>query len=144
MSSDKKNIEPSELLSLYWNFFQLHSEQRMKIVELFITVETILFGVFAVQFGKNLFLSIIISAAVSLIALIFIRLDIRATNLLHDCRIAIRKTENKYMAEYPQEIRLFNNIKKNEKTLQFSKSIRACYITVCIIGVAMIFISIFA
>lgn len=139
---NNKNIEPSELLSLYWNYYQLHAELRMKILELFITVETILFGVLAVQFGKNFYLTIIISVAISIIALVCFLLDIRSTTLLHHCRVAIRETEDKYMNSYPEKLKLFTNIKKHENLIQFSKLIRSCYIALGIAGVILAIISI--
>lgn len=144
MPSNSRNLEPSELLNLYWSYYQLHADQRMKITELFITVETVLFGVFAAMFGKNLSLMLIISIAVFIIGLICYFLDVRSTMLLHDCRVAIREIENRFMPNYSQNMRLFTCVKKHEGLIQFSKIIRSCYLSVSLAGIAMIIISILA
>jgi uncharacterized membrane protein len=144
MPSNSRNLEPSELLNLYWSYYQLHADQRMKITELFITVETVLFGVFAAMFGKNLSLMLIISIAVFIIGLICYFLDVRSTMLLHDCRVAIREIENRFMPNYPQDMRLFTCVKKHEGLIQFSKIIRSCYLSVSLAGIAMIIISVLA
>ncbi len=144
MPSNSRNLEPSELLNLYWSYYQLHADQRMKITELFITVETVLFGVFAAMFGKNLSLMLIISIAVFIIGLICYFLDVRSTMLLHDCRVAIREIENRFMPNYSQNMRLFTCVKKHEGLIQFSKIIRSCYLSVSLAGIAMIIISVLA
>lgn len=144
MPSNSRNLEPSELLNLYWSYYQLHADQRMKITELFITVETVLFGVFAAMFGKNLSLMLIISIAVFIIGLICYFLDVRSTMLLHDCRVAIREIENRFMPNYPQDMRLFTCVKKHEGLIKFSKIIRSCYLSVSLAGIAMIIISVLA
>lgn len=144
MPSNSRNLEPSELLNLYWNYYQLHADQRMKITELFITVETVLFGVFAAMFGKNLSLMLIISIAVFIIGLICYFLDVRSTMLLHDCRVAIREIENRFMPNYSQNMKLFTCVKKHEGLIKYSKIIRSCYLSVSLAGIAMIIISVLA
>lgn len=144
MSSNNRNIEPAELLTLYWNYYQLHAEQRMKITELFIAVETVLFSVYAAMFGKNLSLSIIISIAIFIIGMICFFLDIRSTTLLHECRIAIRELESRFMPNYSQNMRLFTCVKNNEGILHFAKLIRGCYLSVSLAGILMIVIAVLA
>lgn len=144
MSSNSRNLEPSELLNLYWNYYQLHAEQRMKITELFITVETILFGVYAAMFGKNLSLTLIISIAVLVIGLICYFLDVRSTMLLHDCRIAIRELESRFMPNYSQNMRLFTCVKNHEGIIHFARLIRGCYLSVSLAGIIMIIIAVLA
>ncbi len=144
MSSNSKNLEPSELLNLYWNHYQLHAEQRMKITELFIAVETVLFGVYAATFGQNLPLSIIISIAVLIIGMICYLLDVRSTMLLHDCRIAIRELESRFMPNYSQNMRLFTCIKNHEGLIHYARLIRGCYLSVSLAGIIMIVIAVLA
>lgn len=144
MSSNSRNIEPAELLTLYWNYYQLHAEQRMKITELFIAVETVLFSVYAAMFGQNLSLSIIISIAIFIIGMICFFLDIRSTALLHECRIAIRELESRFMPNYSQNMRLFTCVKNNEGIIHFAKLIRSCYLSVSLAGILMIVIAVLA
>lgn len=144
MSSNSRNLEPSELLTLYWNYYQLHAEQRMKITELFIAVETILFSVYAATFGQSLSLALIISIAIFIIGMICYFLDVRSTMLLHDCRIAIRELESRFMPNYSQNMRLFTCVKNHEGLIRFSKLIRGCYLSVGLAGIVMIVIAILA
>ena len=137
------NVEPGELLELYWNYYALHAEQRMKILELFIAIETVLFGVVASEFTGGNFSDRIIGLAVSIVALLCFWLDKRTTNLLHQCRVAMRALENDYMSGYPNDFKLFSNIKHNEGKLNYSKIIRSIYLFVCLIGVVIIIISFF-
>ena len=102
-SVGNNNVEPGELLELYWNYYALHAEQRMKILELFIAIETVLFGVVASEFTGGNFSDRIIGLAVSIVALLCFWLDKRTTNLLHQCRVAMRALENDYMSGYLAE-----------------------------------------
>ena len=72
--------------------------------------------------GVILYLTALIFGAY--IAFVCYLLDLRTTNLLHDCRVAIRKLESEHMNEYADEYKLFSNIKKNEGVFNYSKVIR--------------------
>ena len=140
-SAEHSNIEPSELLELYWNYYELHAEQRMKILELFIAIETVLFGVFASEIPGGSFSDRIIALAISAIALLCFLLDKRTTNLLHQCRVAMRALENDYMSGYPDDFKLFSKVKHSEGKLNYSKIIRNIYLFVSLIGAVIIIIS---
>ena len=142
-SVEHNNIEPGELLELYWNYYQLHAEQRMKILEFFIGIETILFGVIASEIPGGNFSDRIIALAISAIALICFLLDKRTTDLLHHCRIAIRSLEHDYMNRYPDNFKLFSKIKHKEGQLNYSKIIRCIYLFVCLIGAVIVIASFF-
>jgi len=113
----------------------------MKVLELFIGVETVLFGVFATGLSNSFFFERIISLSISLIGLLCFLLDKRTTDLLHQCRVAIRTIENNYMRNYSNDLKLFSKIKQSDGMLNYSQIIRKIYLSICLIGLALAFIS---
>lgn len=143
ISPNHDNVEISDLLNLYWNYYELHANQRMKILELFIAIETVLFGVVATAISNNDFSDRIISLAISLIAFICFLLDKRTTDLIHQCRMAIRAIEDDYMNSYKDGFKLFSEIKKKEGKLNYSKVIRIIYLSIGLIGLILVIMSFF-
>jgi len=141
--SANSTVEINDLLSLYWNYYELHANQRMKVLELFIGIETVLFGVLATELSNNNFFKIIISLSISLIAFLCFLLDKRTTDLLHQCRVAIRSIENNYMNNYPDDLKLFFSIKQKDGLLNYSQVIRKTYLLISFIGLILIVISFF-
>ena len=127
--SNRCTVELDDLLSLYWNYYELHANQRMKVLELFIGVETVLFGVFATGLSNSIFFERIISLSISLIGLLCFLLNKRTTDLLHQCRVAIRTIENNYMRNYSNDLKLFSKIKQSDGMLNYSQIIRKIYLS---------------
>ena len=75
------------------------------------------------------------------IAFVCYLLDLRTTNLLHDCRVAIRKLESEHMNEYADEYKLFSNIKKNEGVFNYSKVIRGIYGIIIFVGIILVLVA---
>lgn len=138
MGNKEKSIEPNDLLELYWNYYQLHAEQRFKILEFFISVEIVLFGTFTATIYEHPHIALVSGILASGVSLICYWLDKRTVELIHHCRIAIRTLEEKYMTSYPEESKLFTNVKNKEKVLNYSKLIRGAYLIVIFIGIIMI------
>ena len=142
-SPNHDNVEIGDLLNLYWSYYELHANQRMKILELFIAIETVLFGVVATAISDNDFSDRIISLAISLIAFICFLLDKRTTDLIHQCRVSIRAIENDYMSNYAYDFKLFSAIKQKEGKLNYSKIIRIIYFSIGLIGLILLIMSFF-
>ncbi len=127
------HVELKDLLAIYWNYYEFHADQRLRILNYFITIEIVLFGAFftTVQiFAQNQEIywpCYIVAAAISMIAFISFLLDVRTTNLIHLCRVALRTFEQKYTSTLPIEMQLFSHIKSGNVHISFSLLVRTCY-----------------
>lgn len=135
---EEKQVDVNTLFEMYWTYYSLHSEQRMKILELFITLEIVLYGGFAVMLEKNSFFAVLAAGATVLVAFLCYILDKRTTDLLHHCRVSIRALEEHCMDGYEEKMRLFSNVKTKEGKINFSKIIRLVYVLVSIIGCGLL------
>lgn len=63
------SIQPNELMEIYWNYYQLHAEQRFKILEFFITIEIVLIGGFVTVLQTNYVLAFVAGLLSSIVAL---------------------------------------------------------------------------
>lgn len=140
LNSVKQNadITTSDLLNLYWNYYEFHAGQRMRILELYIGFMTGLFGAyFAVQ-NINPRLATAAACAISAFSFIFYQLDVRTTNLLHACRLSIRKLEETCSGYYDDTLKMFTQVKNNESGFTFSCMLRFCYDATFIAGILLI------
>lgn len=134
---NNRTIEANDLMELYWNFYGFHAEQRMKILEFFISLETALFGATFVAMEKMPSFTPFANVAIVIVSIVCYLLEKRTTDLMHTCRVAIRKLEEDELGTYDEKMKLFNQVKNTEKTNNYSKVIRSMYFIVAIIGVVM-------
>ena len=135
----EEDISINSLIDLYWSYFQLHSKQRMKILDMFIKIQLALYAAYY-AIGNNLFnLKYMCAVAISLVALLCYLLDKRTTNLIHMVRVAFRKIERKYMVTYPKEMKLFKKIKNTEGVVNYSRIIRFAYLLSFFVGIVLLF-----
>lgn len=120
------SIDNKALLDYYWSYFELHSNQRMQMVNFYITIEVVLIGgLFALLQLKTpiLWAECVACAGIALFSLTFWGLDMRTKQLIHACENAIKELED----TFPQgtEARLFKRSdfttmgKTNTKTYSF-------------------------
>ena len=67
-------IDDKALLEYYWNYFELHSNQRMQMINFYITVEVVMIGgLFTlINFDERIrFAELFLSLAISFVSLIF-------------------------------------------------------------------------
>lgn len=127
------HVELKDLLTIYWNYYEFHADQRLRILNYFITIEIVLFGAFFTTlqlFAQNQGIDwpcYIVAAAISMIAFISFLLDVRTTNLIHFSRVALRTFEQKYASSLPMEMKLFSHIKSSNVRISFSLLVRICY-----------------
>lgn len=135
-----EHVELNDLLVLYWSYYEFHADQRLRILNYFITIEIVLFGAFFTTlqiFAQNQKINwpcYIVAGAISMIAFISLLLDVRTTNLIHLCRVALRTFEQKYTASLPVEMQLFSYIKSSKVRISFSLLVRTCYGFVIVSG----------
>lgn len=128
-----EHVELKDLVTMYWNYYEFHADQRLRILNYFITIEIVLFGAFFTIlqiFAQNQGIywpCYIVAAAISMIALISFLLDVRTTNLIHFSRVALRTFEQKYTSSLPREMQLFSYIKSSNVRISFSLLVRVSY-----------------
>jgi len=99
-------VETREWLELYWNYFQLHSKQRMKLVQFYLSLITVLFGalytVHFINITNSIVLEIIICVGSIVISLAFLGLDYRTAQLIKYSEDAIKSIEELLFGESSQ------------------------------------------
>ena len=126
------------MLDIYWSYFQLHSTQRMKILDLFIKVQICLFAAYYYVDDQMYRLKYMCAITISVVGLLCYLLDRRTTDLIHFVRVIFRKYEKIKMVKCPDEMKLFTSIKKNEGAVNYSKIIRFVYGLSIGVGFAML------
>lgn len=90
------SITQEKMLDLYWNHFELHSNQRMQMINFYITIEVVLIGAFFTLKMQKIQIEwamIIVSLAIPFISLIFFLLDYRTKNIVKKAENCIKKIE---------------------------------------------------
>lgn len=131
-------IDDKALLDFYWNYFELHSNQRMQMINFYITIEVVLFGGFftLLNLQNRIFWAEYINAfAISFISVIFMGLDYRTKKMIQWCEDCIKNLENKYENKFGQEFMLINKseIPTDSQTVRLTYS-RWFYLQFCVIG----------
>lgn len=139
--SNENILNVSSLIDIYWSFFQLHSKQRMKILDMFIKVQLGLYAAYYTLGNHFNNLRYMCAIAISIVSLLCYFLDTRTTNLIHSARVAFRKVEKEYMGDYPKDMKLFTSIKKSEGLVNYSRIIRFAYLLSFIAGLLLLFLA---
>ena len=118
--NEMNSVEAKDWLELYWNYFQLHAGQRMKLLEFYLLLITVLFGaLYTVHFTKTTTgcaLEIIICIGITMISVAFLCLDYRTAQLVKYAEEAFRSTENNLINDDEESIksRLFSYAEKQD------------------------------
>ena len=131
--------------SACWDYFSLLSEQRMKMLEYFITIELFLSGslITLICLKERLkWAEIAVSGLILLMAIVFMLLDNRTRNMIHECEeamVAIKDIDvnnDEYTGLNP-----ISRVNKNRKTIfTYTKLIRFLQIVFAVLGVVCIFL----
>ena len=143
--TEKSGMTKAQWYSACWDYFSLLSEQRMKMLEYFITIELFLAGslITLICLKERLqWAEIAVSGLILLMAIVFGFLDKRTRNMIHECEetmIAINDdavVDGKYTGLNP--ISRVNNNRK--EFLTYTKLIRFIQIVFALVGAACIFL----
>lgn len=121
-------MEKKDVLDYYWKYFDLHSRQRMQMINFYITVEVALIGGFFVllnQKNRITWAEYCVLFAVGFLSVIFWLIDRRTRDLIHGCEHCMKKFEEEQMAQYGDELKLMT---ASEKILE-EKEIPITYST---------------
>jgi hypothetical protein len=131
-------MNDEDLLNYYWKYFELHSKQRIQMINFYITVTVVLYGgLFAlIQLDSRLPIAeFFITVFIMLVSGCFLRLDQRTSTLIHGCEECIKELE-KSLSEEKQLIH------KSESLLESSKSYSSTFsiLAICVIASAVVYI----
>lgn len=99
----KDGLDKKTLLDFYWKYFDLHSRQRMQMVNFYITISIVLYGgLFALlQLETRLaFAEYFVAGFMIVISFCFHKLDRRNSELIHCCEERIKALEKGIESEY--------------------------------------------
>ena len=99
MAKIDKTITDKEWYQMYWNYFELMSQQRLKMLNYYISIEIVLFGgMFTLLQLKTrmLWAEYIVSFAISFMSLMFAGIDFRNKTVIHKCEELLSWMESWY------------------------------------------------
>lgn len=141
------NIDDSNWLELEWNYFELLSNQRMQIMNYFITISVVLIGAFftLIKSGTSeVWMKYICLIGLLFISLTFFLIDRRTRTMLHSCEDCIKNMENRYLQIEDNNHRyVFHHIDSKTKKyhLTYSKIFLFQYFFIALMSiVGMIFV----
>lgn len=127
--------------STSWDYFALLSEQRMKMIEFFITIELALVAAFMtlVCLDQRLcWAEVTVSALISIVSIVFCGLDHRTKTMIHACEENMEKIEGR-ITKGP--ITKVNNYKSGRINITYTKWLRFLYglfFAMGVVGVALV------
>ena len=139
-----KDVDEKALLDFYWDYFQMHSSQRMQMINFYIGIEVVLIGgLFALlQLDQRIcWAECLVSLAISFISLIFYGLDYRTKELIHWCESCIEAIEQKYKDTRGEELLLFSLSER--KTKEANKKTYSTWLTLQFVVIGILGISLF-
>lgn len=138
----KTRMSDSYWYTACWNYFALLSGQRMQMLQFFISLEVFLAGAFITLISLNYRLrwaEIVVSALISIMALVFMGLDHRTKSMIHECEdsmVAIEKADSSNPRFNP--ISCVNN--NRDTYFTYSKYIQLLQTAFAIAGIASAFL----
>lgn len=145
MDTQKRALEYKDWLDLYWKHFQLHSDQRIKMIQFYLSLIVVLFGaLFTLHFMENRIMpaEIAICIGIGLVSLFFAFLDHRTSLLIKDAEDVIKKMEALSFQDGEDiSLRLFTYSEHNDLNriyVSYSKCIRFAETMISILGFGLI------
>lgn len=132
-----------------WKYFELHSGQRMSLINFYLVFITALGAGIAATYQSRAYLliNIFLSMFIIVITFIFFKLDQRTTFLIKHAEIALKKFENE---NHYNEFSLFsnealsystNNAKWLNKNMSYTKLFNSIYIIITLLTIVNILVT---
>lgn len=118
MGENNNNLTESDFLKVLWNYFTIHANQRIQMLNFYIILETFFItGLLALLQIKDRLsiVEIILGIAIVFFSYIFYALDKRTKDMIKISEEAIKSIEQKYTPQYGNAIMIFSL--EQEKTL---------------------------
>ncbi|MDE7176873.1 MAG: hypothetical protein K2O59_03585 [Lachnospiraceae bacterium] len=153
---EKREVSESDFLKVLWDYFAVHANQRIQILNFYIVLETFFITGLLTLFqldGNLTAFRLILSASIIFFSFVFYALDKRTKEMIKFSEDALKTIEQKYASEYGSGIMIFS--KEQEKTLferrwswfakkflSYSKLFKLIYLFFTIIGISGMIIEI--
>lgn len=149
-------LNKSDFFKMLWDYFAIHANQRIQILNFYIVLETFFITGLLTLFQLNGELTVfrlLLSFAIIFFSFIFYALDRRTKEMIKFSEEALRNIEQKYVAQYSNKIMIFSIEQEKtlserrwswfaKKYLSYSKLFQLIYIFFTIIGVLGIIIEV--
>lgn len=119
-------MNDKELLDYYWKYFEMHSKQRMQIINFYISIEIVLIGGFFYLISlkqRMTWAEVITCIAIIVMDAVFWGLESRTRELIHFSEECLKSIEEKFPDEYSDAFRIIQNAERKTS----SKKIRTSY-----------------
>ena len=93
----KEGINDTDLLNICWSYFEIQSQQRLQMINFFITVEAVLIGAFftlLITGSGSRWMLFVVDSSIALTTISFWGIDNRLRVLLSGCIDCISSIEN--------------------------------------------------
>ena len=138
------SMNDKEWYNTCWNYFVLMSNQRMQMINFYISIEIVLIGaLFALMnFTVNIrWAEYVVATAIPFFSLMFYGLDFRTKKMIHICEEMMQSVEETYQGSKKQTCLPIHNMnKKSDQTicLSYSKLFFIQFIVIGLFGVSCI------
>lgn len=153
---DSNELNERDFLKILWDYFAIHANQRIQILNFYIVLETFFITGLLTLFQLNGELTVfrlLLSFAIIFFSFIFYALDRRTKEMIKFSEEALKNIEQKYVAQYSDKIMIFSIEQEKtllerrwswfaKKCLSYSKLFQLIYLFFTIIGVLGIIIEV--
>ncbi len=118
MEHNNNGLTESDFVKILWDYFAIHANQRIQILNFYIVLETFFITGLLTLFqldGELTLFRLVISIAIIFFSLIFYALDTRTKTMIKYSEDALKAIEQKNVTKYGADIMIFSI--EQEKTV---------------------------
>lgn len=135
-------MNDKDMLDYYWEYFKMHSSQRMQIISFFISIEIVLIGglFYLLSLTQSMkWAEVCTCIAIILIDGVFWGLESRTRELIHFSEECIKSIEERFPDEYSDSFRIFQSVERKTSLKRIRTSyafwLRIPFITILSFGI---------
>ncbi len=141
-------MEEKDFIDILWKYFELHSNQRMQMINFSLVVHSLLITVLIGLFTSNSAVDltqykILVCISLIVFSFIFYMLDRRTKEMIKNCEESLKAVEQKYASEVDENFLIFTMEEgktKNSWTLSYTKSLSLGYLFFVIFAIVCLLI----
>ena len=140
-----ESINASKLLEVTYQYFEQHLNQRLQMLNYFITIEIVLFGAFFASLElTNVGARYVASIAIIFMAILFRGLDYRTRDIIHGCEKVLMEIEDKYEDKYSNDnkvIHYLDNMTERKRAFTYSTWFDFQFMVIGLSGILLLFLA---
>ena len=140
------SLNDKEWYAFYWSYFELMSNQRMQIINFYISIEIVLVGAFFTLLNLKTrleWMEYVVTATITFMSITFYGLDYRTKTLIHRCEQMMRELEEYYPHKTAFLPMHYINNENKAQYLSYAKLFLIQYTVIGIFGVVCFFLLVF-